>query len=198
MRSRRISRDEQKLWRLAMKDVRKGQQKVRQAEQDFQEYVDELGLAKQQHIESKKNKIPTIPKQQSQQPIKIARTAPTNIHDHETWHRTFSGIDRALVRRLLAGKLPIEASIDLHGMIQSQAHQQLENFLARCLRQDMRLVLVITGKGRHGDGIIRTKFPQWIKMSSFAQQILTATPASPKHGGSGAFYVYLRRRRDAV
>ena len=67
-----------------------------------------------------------------------------------------------------------------------------------------RLVLVITGKGKDRDdggpiptrhGILRHQVPQWLALPPLSQAILQVTPAHLKHGGHGAYYVYLRRNR---
>ena len=70
--------------------------------------------------------------------------------------------------------------------------------------RDLRLVLVITGKGRADDGraSVRTATAScatacrtgWPRRRS-AGRILQVAPAHQRHGGAGAFYVYLRRRR---
>ncbi|MEO0358755.1 MAG: Smr/MutS family protein, partial [Pseudomonadota bacterium] len=73
-----------------------------------------------------------------------------------------------------------------------------------CHAQGVRCVLVITGKGRakldHGPiperaGVLRRSLPMWLRQPPLAQAILDVTPAHQKHGGGGAFYVYLRRAR---
>lgn len=106
--------------------------------------------------------------------------------------------------RLKRGKLKPEARIDLHGMTQAEAHPALIGFILRTQAEGKRLVLVITGKGRMRDedpplpvrqGVLRHHVPQWLRMAPVGHHVLQVTPAHIRHGGDGAYYVYLRRPR---
>ena len=129
-------------------------------------------------------------------------------------------IDRQTARKLDRGQMPIDARIDLHGMTQRQAHQALKTFILNAAAQGYRCVLVITGKGKvnldpdpypsYGDaafadggmekprpGVIKRQLPHWLADSDIQPHILRAQEAHIKHGGAGATYIYLRRRRGA-
>lgn len=106
--------------------------------------------------------------------------------------------------RMTKGKLKPEGRLDLHGMTMDQAHPELVAFILGAQAVGKRLVLVITGKGKMRDegyaipvrhGILRHQVPQWLALAPLAQAILQVTPAHLKHGGQGAYYVYLRRNR---
>ncbi len=106
--------------------------------------------------------------------------------------------------RMTRGKLKPEARIDLHGMTLSEAHPELVAFILSSQAMGRRLVLVITGKGRARDydapmparhGVLRHQVPQWLNLPPLAQAVLQITPAHIRHGGEGAYYVYLRRSR---
>jgi DNA-nicking Smr family endonuclease len=61
----------------------------------------------------------------------------------------------------------------------------------------LRCVLVVTGKGGgEGRGVLRQMVPRWLGEASHRQYVLTFCPAQPRHGGDGALYVLLKRRRD--
>jgi DNA-nicking Smr family endonuclease len=94
--------------------------------------------------------------------------------------------------------------IDLHGMTIAEAHPELVAFILNSHAMGRRLVLVITGKGKDRDdggpiptrfGVLRHQVPQWLALPPLAQAILQVTPAHLRHGGHGAYYVYLRRTR---
>lgn len=113
-------------------------------------------------------------------------------------------MDRKAFTKMQRGKLVPEGKIDLHGMTMDQAHSALNRFISRAYSSQKRLVLVITGKGRitHDDGpipvrhgILKHHVPQWLAMAPLGPMILQVTQAHIKHGGSGAYYVYLRRHR---
>ena len=107
----------------------------------------------------------------------------------------FAGIDRASVLRLKRGAYPIEARLDLHGMTRAEAHPALAAFIAASVAAGQRCVLVITGLGPNRDGVLRRAVPRWLAEAGFRQQILAIVPAQPRHGGEGALYLLLRRRR---
>jgi DNA-nicking Smr family endonuclease len=105
--------------------------------------------------------------------------------------------------KMTRGKLAPEARIDLHGMTVAQAHPALTSFILNAYGAGMRLVLVITGKGKtkadHGPipqrmGVLRQQVPNWLDMPPLSSAILQVTEAHATHGGGGALYVYLRRR----
>ena len=106
--------------------------------------------------------------------------------------------------KLTRGKLRPEARIDLHGMNLSEAHPALQGFILESAQLQRRLVLVITGKGKPKSdlsltpgtqGILQRNVPIWLDQAPLSSVILEATPAHQRHGGDGAIYVYLRKRR---
>lgn len=114
-------------------------------------------------------------------------------------------IDARTAQRLRKGQIAIEARLDLHGMGRMQAYDALQGFIARAVMREMRCVLVITGKGyarvstpAEDDaerGVLRRSVPQWLDEARMHGHVLKVQQAQPKDGGSGAFYVFLRRRR---
>jgi DNA-nicking Smr family endonuclease len=105
--------------------------------------------------------------------------------------------------KMTRGKLAPEARIDLHGLTLAEAHPELIRFILNAQSAGLRLVLVITGKGKLRDdtgpipqrmGALRHQVPQWLRMAPLGPAVLQVTEAHLRHGGSGAYYVYLRRR----
>ncbi|WP_422009543.1 Smr/MutS family protein [Reyranella sp.] len=111
--------------------------------------------------------------------------------------------DRDVSRALSRRKLVPEATIDLHGMTLAAAERAVTAFLARVSAQDMRVVLVVTGKGlreeggRTIDGRIRGEFVGWLNRGDNRDRVRAVRAAHAHHGGSGAFYLLLRRRSSA-
>lgn len=106
--------------------------------------------------------------------------------------------------RMTRGKMVPEARIDLHGMTLAEAHPELIRFILNAQAAGLRLVLVITGKGKakpdHGPiperiGALRHQVPQWLRLPPLGPAILQVAEAHLRHGGAGAYYVYLRRMR---
>lgn len=97
-------------------------------------------------------------------------------------------------QRLSRERDPIEARIDLHGFGRFEAEDQLRGFLTSCQARGMRAVLVITGQGRMGGGVIRSAFGEWMSSPGLRGVVSGFTVAHQRHGGNGAFYVTLKRR----
>jgi DNA-nicking Smr family endonuclease len=111
-------------------------------------------------------------------------------------HGAVPGLDRRNALRLKRGQMPIEARLDLHGMIQAEAHRALAGFVARSHAAGRRVLLVITGKGtRDGEGVLRAAVPRWLAEPALRPLVLATAPAVPRDGGAGALYVLLRRER---
>ena len=104
-------------------------------------------------------------------------------------------LDRRSWLRLKRGQVAIEQTLDLHGLTQDEAHRRLGAFLARTQAAGCRCVLVITGKGLGSGGTLRHMVPRWLNEAENRERVIAYTPAQPRHGGSGALYVLMRRRR---
>lgn len=90
------------------------------------------------------------------------------------------------------GRVAIDGRIDLHGMTQVQAKKSLSTALFRSAKRGDRCLLVITGKGPQLDGVLRTNLPGWLAGADLRPLITTFAQAHAKHGGAGAWYVFLR------
>ena len=137
-------------------------------------------------------------------PILVSRPRPQparpSVSDLSPDDRQF---DRDVSRALSRRKLVPEATIDLHGMTLAAAERAVTAFLARVSAQDMRVVLVVTGKGlreeggRTIDGRIRGEFVGWLNRGDNRERVRAVRAAHAHHGGTGAFYLLLRRRSSA-
>ena len=120
--------------------------------------------------------------------------------------------DEKTRRQLRSGHIEVSDRIDLHGMRQRDAHQELSRFLVSAQARGHRWVLVITGKGGPTDlesrmrpwlgnsqnerGVLRQNVPKWLSEPDLRQVVLSYSTAGPRHGGDGAIYVRLRARRN--
>ena len=113
-------------------------------------------------------------------------------------------MDMKAFTKLKKGKLEPEDTLDLHGMTLETAFLALSSFISRAHSTPKRLVLVITGKGKNTDpgyavpqrnGVLRSQVPIWLKEPRLSSLVLQIERAHHKHGGLGAFYIYLRRNR---
>lgn len=111
--------------------------------------------------------------------------------------------DRDTSRALSRGKLVPQASLDLHGMTLAAAERAVAAFLEQATARDLRVVLIVTGKGmrlqggRVLGGRIRAEFVGWLNRADNRHRVRAVRAAHQRHGGGGAFYVLLRRRSSA-
>lgn len=113
-------------------------------------------------------------------------------------------LDTSWERRIRSGTLSPDMSIDLHGHSLSAAHARLNRTLADAIAADARILLVVTGKPRptgsamdqRTRGAIRAEIGHWLESSPHADRIASVRVAHPRHGGDGAIYLILRRKKD--
>ena len=119
-------------------------------------------------------------------------------------HQPLAPLERRLRQRLAKGNERIDRRLDLHGLTQREAHDALAHFLRSAQSEGARIVLVVTGKGARGAecdpfserGVLRRLVPQWLKGPEFRDLVVGFEAAHVGHGGTGALYVQLRRRRS--
>ena len=111
-------------------------------------------------------------------------------------------LGRRMRARVARGAEAIDGRLDLHGLTQGEAHAALLRFLRTAQAREARLVLVITGKGSrnsdhggNGRGVLRRQVPQWLQLPEFRVLVAGMDDAHIAHGGEGALYVRIRRKR---
>ena len=141
------------------------------------------------------------------------RTAPAFVTEHRAGR--VPGLDRRTAMRLKRGQIGVDARLDLHGMTQARARTALDRFVAEGIRNGHRCLLVITGKGdrdrpdpvirpgnpgrdptSHQLGVLRRMVPRWLSEPPLASHVVAVAAASKALGGSGAFCILLRKRRQ--
>lgn len=114
-----------------------------------------------------------------------------------------STLDGGWDKRLRSGKLDPDLTLDLHGYSRDHAYSLLADRIESAASAGARVLLVITGKGapaadrfeERPRGVIRASLPHWLETPALRPYVAALRPAHPRHGGSGAWYVILRRRR---
>jgi len=113
----------------------------------------------------------------------------------------YAGIDRKTAERFRKGKYAIDAALDLHGLTRERAYHALSSFVQGQYAHGSRCLLVITGKGLRGKGeaeergVLRELLPRWLDEPALRPLILALESARPQHGGGGAYYLLLKRKR---
>ena len=195
-RKRKLTPEEERLWRLAMKDTEPLGTLLRD--------VPPTPPAKP--LKSIKVGPPAVKKKRPQ-PISSTPTPKPPPRQHEP---ALHHLDRRSTQQVRRGQVHIDGKLDLHGMRQHQAHEALNSYVASAQRSGKRIILVVTGKGQgtrsdhpwgrdedsyatRGGGVLQVQVPQWLAQAPLRRMIFSVQQAHPHHGGSGALYVFLKK-----
>lgn len=129
-------------------------------------------------------------------PPPLARVAAPSVRGNA------NTLDRSWDRKLTTGMVSPDRTIDLHGHTLASAHAMLDHQLDQAIRHGERTILLVTGRPPrkeserpHARGAIRAAIADWLHLSRHNDAIAAVRNAHPRHGGAGALYVILRRRR---
>ncbi|TNC93284.1 DNA endonuclease SmrA [Thalassolituus sp.] len=103
------------------------------------------------------------------------------------------GIQDGVYRKLRLGKYETEARLDLHRRTIEEARREVYRFIRDCMEADLRSVLIMPGKGDRNikdPGVLKSYLVFWLEE---LEQVQAFHTAQPHHGGTGAFYVLLRK-----
>lgn len=129
-------------------------------------------------------------------PPATRRAAPTRPGEQQA-------LDGSWERKFARGTIDPDFSLDLHGATLDQAYMRLMRGLTQAKAMQARVVLVVTGKARpieaadrgKARGAIRAKIVDWLAASEHASDVAAIRGAHRRHGGPGALYIVLKRRR---
>lgn len=105
--------------------------------------------------------------------------------------------DRGGEKRVRRGRLAVDASFDLHGHTLASGRAALLNFIEAAFARGDRTLIVITGVGRSGEGVLRRALPEWLAAPEIRALIAGYAQAHRSHGGAGAYYVFLKRAESS-
>lgn len=186
-RGRKLTEDEQALWRKVTRDIARDKPPVEMSADPAPAPVArpiKRSLAANSTVKPTGRKQPAITLPQP------PRAAP-------------SGLVRRTEDKLRKGRRKPDARLDLHGLSAARAHAALKIFIADSQAMGRRCVLVITGKGADiepgfgeiAPGVLRREAPRWLAAPPLSQMVVNVSQAHDRHGGGGALYVYLKRKR---
>jgi DNA-nicking Smr family endonuclease len=173
-RSRRLSEGERVLWR----EITRGIQPLRPV------VVEDIEAESEAKASSPLVISPLRPaKPQPQKPKTDSLPAPAPL-------------GRRAKQRVARGHDTIDGRLDLHGLTQAEAHGVLLRFLHTAQTRGAKLVIVITGKGRGGEGgVLKRQVPMWLALPEFRALVVGFEEAHQRHGGEGALYLRVRKVR---
>jgi DNA-nicking Smr family endonuclease len=187
MAGRRLSPDEAALWRRVAGSVRVTH-RAASARKDFKESVCT------EPVEALSFSCAPQPKKGS----------PSTSSERTERITTLNTLDGSWDKTIATGRVTPDRTIDLHGYNLAAAHHRLDRGLDEAIRDGVRVILLITGKApRSGSsrldsplrGIIRESVGDWLAASRHQPAIAAIRNAHPRHGGAGALYIVLRRKR---
>ena len=193
-RNGRLSDEDREVWQKVAKTIQKTSHESfgDLIETDRSSDLDTSTSGAVERFAFKPRQEPAISVNLAPPPAEALRSAPRQM-------------DRKNFDRLRKGKMGPDRKIDLHGMTVDVAHAVLVRVLLSAYSDGARLVLVVTGKGRGSAhdadyaperrGVLRRALPEWLRQAPLADKVVQAIPAHRRHGGDGAFYVYLKRKR---
>jgi len=129
-----------------------------------------------EHLDELMPLIGTAPEEMSSEPLSFQR----------------AGVRSQVMRRLRRGLYPTEDELDLHGLSQTAARDQLADFIARSRDSGRRCVRIIHGKGYRSGArgpVLKSAVNLWLRRHI---DVMAFTSARAIDGGSGAVYVLIR------
>ena len=128
--------------------------------------------------------------------------------DKKTWEKFLSNDQKLPDKDNIQNKIIIKRtrSLDLHGKTLDEANSIIENFIKKSYEDKVQKLIIVTGKGLHSNnekdpyvskdlGILKYSIPDYLsKNSELMKMISNISEASIKDGGSGAFYIFLKKK----
>jgi DNA-nicking Smr family endonuclease len=115
------------------------------------------------------------------------------LDPEDSLHFAKTGVQHKIIQQLKRGQIPLEARLDLHRQTLNEAMTTVTNFIDICVKQGKRCVCIIHGKGRisaNAKPVLKNFLNQFLRQHT---QVLAFQSTIPKHGGTGAVYVLLKR-----
>jgi len=186
---RRLTAEEAQIWAQVARTVKPLAPPRKAAAEPAKAAVAEAALPPAPPVRKVKGRVPPpLPPK----PVPAKAKAETQLHLDGSWEK-----------RIAKGTLVPDFSLDLHGSNLDQAYSRLMYGLMQARAMGARVVLIVTGKPRPAEaadrgaarGAIRAKIADWLAASEYASDIVAVRGAHRRHGGQGAIYVVLRKRR---
>ncbi|MCK5296222.1 MAG: Smr/MutS family protein [Alphaproteobacteria bacterium] len=180
MAKRTLTDEEKRLWNLFVKNVIPLSEDKKEIHDDF--FQDEF----QANIEISYSE----PVKSENISSKKSLSAPIALE-----HGMTEALNKSTAKKFKNGRIPVDARLDLHGMILETAYSVLRDFIENSYYYGHRCVIVVTGKGSGGSQTLCSLVPRWLNEPVFRQKILSFSYTMKKHGGHGAIYILIKRHR---
>ena len=128
--------------------------------------------------------------------------------DKKTWEEFLSNDQKLPDKDNFQSKIKSKKtrSLDLHGKTLDEANQIIENFIRKSYEDKVHKLIIVTGKGLHSSnekdpyvskdlGILKYSIPNFLKNNAELMELISnISEASIEDGGSGAFYIFLKKK----
>lgn len=204
-RVRRLTAEERALW-LKIAETATPLEPGQRIEDPIPPDITEPQVKRRKQVDQRAGRSPTpTPASRSTPPASTPRREAAYVSELSAGT---PGLDRRTAERLRKGRTEPESRLDLHGLTADRAHAALTSFIQGASAQGLRCVLVITGKGGakrvednwmdrpgRGEGVLKSSVPRWLATPPLSALTVGVYQSHIRHGGGGAIYVYLKRRR---
>ncbi|MEP0071375.1 MAG: DNA endonuclease SmrA [Marinomonas sp.] len=124
----------------------------------------------------------------------IEKVEPNDVLEYKR-----AGVQDGVFKRLRQGKYGIEARLDLHNHTVAQAREQIFQFVDDCMRNDIRVAIIVHGKGERtpdpeSRAMLKSHINKWLRD---LDAVMAFHSAQRYHGGLGAVYVLLKKSEKA-
>ena len=128
--------------------------------------------------------------------------------DKKTWDEFLSNDQKLPDKDNFQSKIKSKKtrSLDLHGKTLAEANQIIENFIRKSYEDKVHKLIIVTGKGLHSSnekdpyvskdlGILKYSIPNFLKNNAELMELISnISDAGIEDGGSGAFYIFLKKK----
>ena len=128
--------------------------------------------------------------------------------DKKTWEEFLSNDQKLPDKDNIQNKTIIKRtrSLDLHGKTLDEANSIIEKFIKKSYEEKVQKLIIVTGKGLHSNndkdpyvskdfGILKYSIPEFVRNNQDLMKIISnISEASVEDGGTGAFYIFLKKR----
>ena len=121
----------------------------------------------------------------------IQQHHPKNLSD---FTNIKTGVDKKTINKIKKGSFTINAKLDLHGCRLNEAEKLLKIFILEKFSKNEQNLLIISGKGKNGKGVIKSSIPNWLEKPPLSEKVYVFSKAQNKDGGEGAYFVRLRKK----
>ena len=103
-------------------------------------------------------------------------------------------LNSKIKKQIKSNRLNFDAIIDLHGKTEVQAYESIKNFIKDCYFNNLKSIMIVTGKGQNSKGKLKLKTPLWLQSEDLSKYIVGFETMPHNKGGDGALFVQIKNK----